>query len=526
MSDLLDYEHALAQKQAERSRKRTKRKQNKTAADSTLCTDYGNGQLMVQQYGHIWRYSAQMGKDFLYDGKRWRPDETLTVERMAQEIPKLLLAQAAEAPTHREQAELAEWAITSQSAPRIAAMIKLARPHVALSVDKLDADPWLFNVQNGTIDLRTGRMIPHDPSHLITKLAPVTYDPTAEAVLFIRFLRDIFADDEEMISFVQRYAGYSMIGEVVEHALAILHGSGSNGKSVLLDILLYVFGDYGCVTDPDLLLAKNNESHPTNIAALKGVRLAVTSETEEGRRLAESTVKSLTGADKRTARFMRQDFFEYVPSDTFWMATNHRPQIRGRDLGIWRRIKMIPFKVTFVEDELDVLPPLKLPKDKKLPKKLKQEASGILNWLIAGCMAWQQEGLNDPPEVIEATNEYRNESDPLTDFVADMCTLDRRAEVGSTALYNVYRSWTEENGYRSMSQKRFTESMKQKYPDLTVEHTRTGKVWYGIGVMDDKDVTDYPGSPEIYIQSGTTGEKNHIHHTHHKPPGDDGEVIA
>ncbi|MCF8567729.1 phage/plasmid primase, P4 family [Alicyclobacillus tolerans] len=526
MSDLLDYEKALAQKQAEKNKKRRKRKQNKTAAESTLCTDYGNGQLMVQQYGHIWRYSAQMGKDFIYDGKRWKPDETLTVERMAQEIPKLLLSKASEAPTQREQAELAEWAITSQSAPRIAAMIKLARPHVAISVDTLDADPWLFNVQNGTIDLRTGKLIPHDPKHLITKLAPVTYDLSAKAILWDKFLNDIFAGDKDLIAFVQRYAGYSMIGEVVEHALAILHGAGSNGKSVLLDILLYVFGDYGCVTDPDLLLAKNNESHPTNIAALKGVRLAVTSETEEGRRLAESTVKSLTGADKRTARFMRQDFFEYVPSDTFWMATNHRPQIRGRDLGIWRRIKMIPFKVTFVEDELDVLPPLKLPKDKKLPKKLKQEVSGILNWLIAGCMAWQQEGLNDPPEVIEATNEYKNESDPLTDFVADMCIMDRRAEVGSTALYNVYRSWTEENGYRAMSQRRFTESMKQKYPDISVEHTRNGKVWHGIGVTDVMHVTDYPGSPKMYIENAYNQGKGSHPSQASQTPGDDGEVIA
>jgi len=519
MSDNEDLASMLNEADVAAKRERQERREAKmqklivTPADCTP-SDLGNANRLIKRYGDRIRYCPQTGKWLVWDDARWATDDRLMVERYAIETAKAMLKEAAEILDSRERQEAAEWALNSHNAARIAAMIKLAQALVAVTVAELDVDPWLFNVQNGTLNLQTGELLPHDPALLITKLAPVAYDSQAQAPVWDKFLTDVFAGNTALIEFVKRYGGYSLIGKVFEHILAILHGDGSNGKSVLLNTLLAVFGDYGCPADPDLLLSKTGEAHPTGVADLVGVRLAVTNEVEDGRRLAENLVKQLTGGDERKARFMRQDFFRYTPSDTFWIAANHKPQVRGQDFGIWRRIKMVPFTVKFVDDPAAVEPPHKLLKDKTITEKLKEELPGILNWLIAGCLAWQRDGLQEPPDVKKATEAYRTESDPLTDFLADDCTLHPNATVPNSVLYHTYTEWAAENGTRALTHRRFSQLLKLTHPQLETARDDTRK-WVGIGLKagnqrppaDTSDTSDTESrlNGDVYAYSGQPG---------------------
>lgn len=284
-------------------------------------------------------------------------------------------------------------------------MVTLAEsePGIPVLPGELDRDPWLLNVKNGTVDLRTGELRPHKRDDLITKIVPVEYDSEASCPTWLAFLNRIMDGNERLIAFLQRAAGYSLTASTQEQCFFLLYGTGANGKSVFLTTLLAVMGDYGIQAAPDLLLAKSGESHPTEVADLFGARLVVATETEAGRRLAENLVKQHTSGDRLKARFMRQDFFEFEATFKIWLATNNKPIVKGTDYAIWRRIKLIPFTVTIPPEE----------RDKSLPAKLRQELHGILAWAVQICLEWQKYGLNEPQEVTAATCAYRDEQDIL-----------------------------------------------------------------------------------------------------------------
>jgi putative DNA primase/helicase len=263
-------------------------------------------------------------------------------------------------------------------------------------------------------------------------LAPVAFDSAATCPLWLDFLNTVMDGNADLITYLQRVAGYCLTGDVSEQVLCFLHGSGANGKSTFLATLLALLGDYGMQAVSELLLLKANESHPTERADLFGKRLVATIETEEGKRMAEALMKQLTGCDKVRARKMRQDFFEFEPTHKILLAANHKPVVRGTDHGSWRRIKLVPFTVTIPDDE----------RDKRLPAKLRAELPGILNWTLRGCLDWQKYGLGEPEEVRQATDAYRAEQDAVATFVAECCFAHPSAKATPAALYDAYTKWS------------------------------------------------------------------------------------
>ena len=274
-----------------------------------------------------------------------------------------------------------------ESSSAIAGALTLASTEAAIVVDHadLDGDPFLLNCRNGTLDLRTGELRGHDPADLLTKIAGADYRPDADGPEFTRFLADI-QPSADMRHYLSRLLGHTLEGRQVEHVLPILVGTGANGKSTLLDVVNLALGDYGGEAAPGLLTAKTFDAHPTEIADLFGLRLAVLQETDSGRRLAEGTVKRLTGGDRIKARRMRENFWEFAPSHSFVLATNHKPIVAGTDEGIWRRLRVVPFDVVIPKPDRDL----------QLPARLALEADAVLAWLVDGYRQWHANGLDEP----------------------------------------------------------------------------------------------------------------------------------
>jgi len=345
-------------------------------------------------------------------------------------------------------------------------MLTLANsePGIPVMPSDLDANPWTLNVLNGAINLRTGQLSKPRRQDLITKLAPVIYDPDAQCPLWERFLLEVMGGDQELVSFLQRAIGCTLTGDTSEQVIFILHGKGANGKSTLLETLRAMLGeDYTVQIRAESLMVKQGDTIPNDIARLKGARLVNARETEEGKRLAEALVKEMTGGDTMTARFMRGEFFDFKPEFKLFLAANHKPTIRGTDLAIWRRIRLIPFDVTFPEDK----------QDKQLAKKLRRELPGILAWAVRGCQGWQVlGGLGTPAAVKTATEEYRSESDTLAAFLEECTVTEDNTETQAKPMYEAYKAWCEENGERYEKQTMFGRRIKERFNSRVDKSTR------------------------------------------------------
>lgn len=309
----------------------------------------------------------------------------------------------------------------------------------------------------------------------LTHHTPIAYDEKATAPTWLRFLDEVFSGDSDLIAFLQKAVGYSLTGDVREQCLFIGHGVGSNGKSVFLNILHKLLGSLSLQAAPDLLMADKQRRHPTEQADLFGKRLVICQETEEGRRLKEVLVKQLTGGDTVRARRMHEDFWEFSPSWKIWLSTNHKPEIRGTDHAIWRRIRLIPFNVKF-HDPGDGWPI----KDLSMEEKLTAELPGILTWAVQGCLAWQRHGLQAPPAVKQATEGYRQEMDVLAAFLAECCVIQPHCQVSAADLYAAYTQWCERSG-------EFAEKQRKFGMCLTVrgfQRIKKSDYWYsGIGLL-------------------------------------------
>jgi putative DNA primase/helicase len=359
-------------------------------------TDLGNAGRFVDEHGQDVRYCHPWQKWLGWDGKRWAPDDAGEVERKMKATVRAIYVEAAGEESEKARKALAEHAKRSEAAKRITDALRLARsePGIPIKPVQLDSDPWLLSVSNGTIELRTGDLREHRRGDYITKLAPVPYDPEAEAPRFEAFLEEILPS-AAVREFVQRAIGYALNGTTREHKLPVLHGTGGNGKSTLISIILEVFGDYGLQAADDLLMVKRG-ARPTEQADLFGRRFVANVETERDCRLSEALVKHLTGGDRIRARRMREDFWEFDPTHTLFLATNHRPEIRGTDHAIWRRIKLVPFDVTIPDKRQDTA----------LLDKLREELPGVLAWAVRGHAAWLESGLGEPEEIRAATASY------------------------------------------------------------------------------------------------------------------------
>jgi P4 family phage/plasmid primase-like protien len=405
-------------------------------------TETGNAERFRDRYGAQARFCHVWGSWLPYDGRHWKRDDTGAVRSWAKETVRSILAEAAGIEDDEERKKTAKWARDSEKASTRAALLINAQvePGIPILPEQMDADPLLFNIQNGTVDLRTGQLRLHDPLNYITKLAPVYFDPEATCPTFLAFLERVLPDPD-VRAFVRRAIGYSLTGEMCEQCLFFLYGGGANGKSTLLGVLQALMGDYARQAAPELLVSRGGDRHPTELADLFGARMVASIEVDEGKRLAETLVKQMTGGDKMKARFMRADFFEWTPTHKLFLAANHRPEIRGTDYAIWRRIHMVPFTVTIPKAE----------RDGRLPAKLLAELPGILNWAIAGCLDWQRNGLGVPQAVRDATEEYRAEQDILADFLAERCVIDPQTWAAASDLYRAYSEWCDAGGTKPLS---------------------------------------------------------------------------
>jgi putative DNA primase/helicase len=309
----------------------------------------------------------------------------------------------------------------AESAHAVAGSLTLAatEPEMAVSPDQLDADPYLLNCANGTLDLHTMELREHDPAHLLTKVTRAAWRPDAASPEWDAFLATV-QPDQAMRGYLGRVTGLSLEGRVTEHLLPVHWGSGANGKSTFIEGCMFALGDYAAPADPQLLTARTFDAHPTGAADLFGMRLAVLHETDKGSALAEATVKRLTGGDRIKARRMREDFWWFTPSHTFALLTNHKPTIGGTDTAIWRRLRLIPWTVQIPEDK----------QDRELGDRLRLSADAVLRWIVGGYADWRDHGLADPAEVTAATEAWRGESDALARFIEQQCLTGPHFHVG------------------------------------------------------------------------------------------------
>src|SRR5215211_6884115 len=439
-----------------------------------LCTDTGNAERLADRHGANLRYCYPWGKWLLYDGTRWRVDDRGAVVRLAKDTARGIFEEAKEARDDETAKRLGKWASSSLSEGKLKSMLSLAQsePGIPILPEEMDVSRDLLNVLNGTIDLRSGKLREHRREDLITRVAPVEYDPDANAPLWTSTLERVLPSPE-LRAFFKKLCGYALTGAVSEQLLPVLYGTGANGKSTILNALLGMLGDYGMQAAPDLLVAKKG-SHPTELADLFGMRFVASREVEDGSRLAESLVKQLTGGDRVKARRMRQDFWEFEPTHKVFMAVNHKPIIRGTDTAIWRRIRLIPFTETIPPGE----------QDKKLPEKLRGELSGILAWAVEGCLEWQREGLQAPEEVRKATGQYRSEMDVTGAFLQDECEIGPNYREPFTTVYKRYEEWCEEGGERAETRRKFNARLKERG---RFEARRSGpggaNEWHGLRLL-------------------------------------------
>ena len=391
------------------------------------------------EHGDDWRHVAIWGAWLTWTGGRWEREGTLRAFDLARRVCR---AAANRANSAKVRTRLSQ-------ASTVAAVERLARAdrRHATTAEVWDRDPWLLNTPAGIVDLRTGASTPHDRALCMTKIATAT--PQGDCPAWLAFLAQVTGGDAELQAYLQRVVGYGLTGVTTEHALFFLYGTGANGKSVFVNTLTEILGDYATVAPMDMFMATHGDRHPTDMAGLRGARIVTSIETEQGSRWAENKLKALTGGDRITARFMRQDFFEFTPQFKLLVAGNHKPSIRNVDEAMRRRLHMVPFTVT--------IPPAQ--RDKRLPQRLLAERDGILAWALQGCLEWQRLGLRPPATVLAATDEYFEAEDALGRWLDDCCDTGASYIEVTGQLFASWKSWAEAGGEYVGSSKRFSDAL-------------------------------------------------------------------
>jgi putative DNA primase/helicase len=398
----------------------------------------------TSRHQHDLRFVNLWGRWLIWDGRRWRIDETLKAFDLARAIAR----QASAEITEREGSEKLASAVAS--AKTVAAIERLARAdrqHASRTED-WDANPWLLNTPSGTVDLNTGTLRAHSRGDLITKMTTIA--PGGDCPMWLSFLDRVFDGDQQLVGFSRRMLGYCLTGSVRDHALFFLYGTGGNGKGVFLNTWHGILGDYSTIAATETFTASNTERHPTDLAMLRGARAVIAQETEDGQRWAESRIKQVTGGDGISARFMRQDFFTFQPTFKLLIAGNHKPSLRNVDEAVRRRFNLVPFTVTIPKTE----------RDPDLAEKLKAEWPGILAWAIDGCLDWQRIGLAPPAAVLGATESYLADEDAIGRFLDERCARDNPDAVEEVKdLYSAWRDWCTACGEYVGSIKRFSRNL-------------------------------------------------------------------
>lgn len=406
----------------------------------------------------------------VYDGQRWTEDLRGEAKRAVLDVLRTALAESLDDSQLRKDVRRCE------SAAGVGGVLDLAAAlePFAFTVSELDSDPYLLNTAGGTLDLRTMELRSHNPRDRITKVTRGSYRPGEIGTVWDKFITRVLPD-EDVRGFVQRLSGVGLLGKVVEHVLGIFTGSGANGKGVFYGALGHALGDYAAVAEPDLFMHREG-AHPTGEMDLRGVRWVVVSESDKDRRLAEATMKRLTGGDEIKARRMRQDFISFTPSHTPVLVTNHLPKVSGDDPALWRRIRVVPFNV--------VIPPAE--RDGHLGEHLQLEADAILTFAVEGYREYVDRGLDEPMSVRVATDNYQRDSDAIARFIAECCLINPHRFMTTADAFERWLHWAADDGAEPMSRKAFGQAFdKRGYP--TVKSTGGVRVRRGIGLADAEE---------------------------------------
>ena len=450
-------------------------------------TDAGNAERLAFYQGENLRFCWDWNKWIWWDGRRWdlaKGNEM--ARRLALDTARgILMNEAAKIQDDSEKRSLlVKWSLASETSSRLNAMIQVAQAIEPFPTyaKNFNANPWLATCLNGTVDLRTGKLGPHNPYDLITKICPVNYDPDARLKLWESFLETVTNGDESLMEFLQVAAGYSACGDIGEEKLFFIHGDAATGKSTFLETVKSALGEYAQTSDFETFLKRKDVGGTRNdIARLNGARLVASIEVDEGQRLAEGLIKMLTGGDTVSARFLYQESFEFVPQFKLWLAANHAPRIKDDDNAIWRRILRVPFDHAIPKENQD-------PKIKATLRNPEIAGPAVLAWLVKGCLRWQKKGLAVPEIVERATEDYRADQDPLKDFFEDCCEFDPTAFVPVSELRSAYDQLCKENGTRyPLGPRQFNERLRAKgceqgtkkyYNDFGTE--ATARCWRGV----------------------------------------------
>ncbi|USK56359.1 phage/plasmid primase, P4 family [Cytobacillus solani] len=450
-------------------------------------TEMGNAERLVHRNGQNLKYCIEFEEWLLWNGSTWIEDKKRQIERIAIKTFREMYGEATKEEDMDRRTQIVKWAQSSEKSSVFLNSIARAQAMLPLSQDELNQNGYLLNCKNGVVDLKSGKLLQHDRSLLMTKNTHISYDAEASCPAWISFLQSIMKNEngevkQDLIDFLQKAIGYTLTGDTSEQVAFFLWGTGRNGKSTFINIVKEILGDYGKQTNSDTFTSKMNDNGINNdVARLHGARFVSAVESEDGQKLSESLIKQLTGGEPITARFLRKEFFEFIPEFKIFFTTNHKPIVKGDDEGIWRRIRLIPFTYTVPKEEVD----------KQLPEKLRGELPGILRWAVEGCMKWQQEGLGEPEEVKAATDEYKEEMDLLSNFLDECCVVMAEAKVAVNDIHKEYMKWAEENGEYPMKQRAFSNRLQMKgFSKRKSTGNRT--FFFGIGLMIDyKDKLPY-----------------------------------
>ncbi len=431
-------------------------------------TDTGNAARFAARYKDRARFVHGRGW-VVWDELRWRQDATGQIMELAKELARTIHQEAAGLNNTDLGDAVTRHAKASLQAPKLKAMLDLAEsePDLAAESLALDSHDMLLGVANGVVNLKTGKLQPAKRDDMLTLHSAVMFDAKAQCPRFIAFIDQVTGGDRPLAKYLQRVVGYSLTGLTTEQCLFFLYGNGLNGKSTFLNVIKAVVGaDFAKQTPSETLMAKRT-SGTNDIARLQSVRVVIANEVEDGSLLAESLVKQMTGGEAMAARFHYAEYFEYLPKFKLFIAGNHKPTIRGRDDGIWRRIRLVPFEVTILPAQ----------RDPHLQDKLFTELPGILNWAIKGCLAWQKNGLQEPKSVTDAVSSYREEMDVIGQWLAECCTVAANFEIRAGDAYRSYKSWSEQYGYKPMAAGTFGRDLGDRF---TKTKRKDGNYFVGV----------------------------------------------
>jgi putative DNA primase/helicase len=453
-------------------------------------SDSGNAELFAALFGSIVRYDHAARRWLVWNRHWWTPDDTQEVAVLAKELARWRSRAAFSLEDADKRTSELKWAMKSESRHRLEATIKLAQPEPPIADDgkHWDANPMLLGVANGVIDLKTGELRPGKQSDRVTLHTDVAFDPKAKCPRFEQFLTEVFGSDQQLIEYVQKAVGYSLTGDVREQVFFLAYGTGANGKSTFLEVVRTISGAYAYNLPFSAFELKGRSAIPNEIAALSGKRFVTAVETNESAELNEGRLKALTGSDLITARFLYRELFTFDPTAKFWLAFNHKPKVSDDSPGFWRRVRLIPFLKRFTADQADP----------NLLDTLRGEASGILNWAVEGTRKWEKEGLQSPALVGEASEEYREESDVLKEFLEDGCVVDPSGQIPAATLWKGYVHWADSNHERSVDRKTFSQKMQMRgFKKVRMGHERTW-TWLGVSLRRNAPSTDpLPSSPSL-----------------------------